>query len=90
MNRAAAEFQQRTGHPLNHPHICTLYDIGQEGDTDFLVMEYLEGETLAERLTKGPLPTDDVLRYATEIADALDKAHRQGIVHRDLKPRKSC
>ena len=80
------EREAKTISSLNHPHICTLYDIGQEGDTDFLVMEYLEGETLAQRLTTGPLPTAEVLRYATEIADALDKAHRQGIVHPDLKP----
>ncbi len=84
--RQRFEQEARAISSLNHPHICTLYDIGQEGDTDFLVMEYLEGETLAERLTKGPLSTAEVLRYATEIADALDKAHRQGIVHRDLKP----
>ena len=80
------EREARTVAALNHPHICTLHDIGNQDGIDFLVMEYLEGETLAKRLTKGPLPTDDVLRYATEIADALDKAHRQGIVHRDLKP----
>ena len=80
------EREARTVAALNHPHICTLHDIGNQDWIDFLVMEYLEGETLAKRLTKGPLPTDDVLRYATEIADALDKAHRQGIVHRDLKP----
>ncbi|MBZ5499969.1 MAG: protein kinase [Acidobacteriia bacterium] len=71
---------------LNHPHICTLFDVGREGDTDFLVMEYCEGETLAQRLAKGPLPLEQVLRYGTEIAGALDKAHRAGIVHRDLKP----
>ncbi len=72
---------------LNHPHICTVYDVGQQDGTDYLVMEYLEGETLADRLIKGPLvQTDQVLRYAIEIADALDKAHRQGVVHRDLKP----
>ncbi len=71
---------------LSHPHICTLHDIGHQDGIDYLVMEYLEGETLAARLTKGPLPLDQVLRYATEIADALDKAHRAGIVHRDLKP----
>jgi Tol biopolymer transport system component/predicted Ser/Thr protein kinase len=71
---------------LNHPHICTLYDIGHEGEIDFLVMEYLEGETLAQRLLKGSLPLEQVLRYAIEIADALDKAHRKGITHRDLKP----
>jgi eukaryotic-like serine/threonine-protein kinase len=71
---------------LNHPHICTLHDVGREGDTDFLVMEFLEGETLADRLAKGPLPPDQLLRYAVEIADALDKAHRNGVTHRDLKP----
>jgi serine/threonine protein kinase len=71
---------------LNHPHICVLHDVGHQGDTDFLVMEYLEGETLAARLEKGPLPLEQVLRYAAEIADALDRAHRQGVVHRDLKP----
>ena len=71
---------------LNHPHICTVHDVGQQDGTDYLVMEYLEGETLAARLTKGPMQTDQVLRYAIEISDALDKAHRQGVVHRDLKP----
>jgi len=71
---------------LNHPHICTLYDVGEHEGASFLVMEHLEGDTLAARLTQGPLPTAQVLRYAAEIADALDKAHRQGITHRDLKP----
>ena len=71
---------------LSHPHICTLYDIGSHDGTDYLVMEFLEGESLAERLAKGPLPIDQVIRYGTEIADALEKAHRAGIVHRDLKP----
>jgi eukaryotic-like serine/threonine-protein kinase len=71
---------------LNHPHICTLHDVGHQNGTDFLVMEYLEGETLAQRLPNGPLPLDQVLRYAIEIAGALDKAHRKGITHRDLKP----
>ncbi len=71
---------------LNHPHICTLFDTGHQDGIDFLVMEYIEGETLAQRLKKGPLPLDQVLRYAIEIADALDKAHRKGITHRDLKP----
>ena len=84
--RQRFEREAKTISSLNHPHICTLHDIGQQDGTDFLVMEYLEGETLAARLTKGPLPTDQVLRYATEIADALDKAHRKGITHRDLKP----
>ena len=84
--RQRFEREAKTISSLNHPHICTLYDIGQQDGVDYLVMEYLEGETLAARLTKGPLPTDQVLRYATEIADALDKAHRKGITHRDLKP----
>src|SRR2546425_4767499 len=71
---------------LTHPHICTLYDIGHQDGTDFLVMEYLEGETLADRLAKGPLSPEQVLRTAGEIAGALDKAHRQSLIHRDLKP----
>ena len=78
--------EARTVANLNHPHICTLHDVGQQDGTDFLVMEYLEGETLAERLKKGPLPIVQVLQYAIEISDALDKAHRKGITHRDLKP----
>src|SRR6202051_37075 len=71
---------------LNHPHICTLFDTGHQDEIDFLVMEYLEGETLAQRLLKGSLPLEQVLQYAIEIADALDKAHRKGVTHRDLKP----
>jgi eukaryotic-like serine/threonine-protein kinase len=71
---------------LNHQHICALYDIGHQDGLDFLVMEHLEGETLAQRLTKGALPCDQVLKLSSEIAAALDKAHRSGIVHRDLKP----
>jgi Serine/threonine protein kinase len=71
---------------LSHPHICALYDVGREGETEYLVMEYLEGETLADRLAKGPLSLEQTLRFGVEIADALDKAHGQGIVHRDLKP----
>jgi len=74
---------------LNHPHICTLYDVGHQDGVDFLVLEYLEGETLADRMGRSedrPLPPDEALRYAIQIADALDKAHRSGIVHRDLKP----
>ncbi len=84
--RERFEREARTIASLNHPHICSLYDIGQQDGVHFLVMEYLEGETLAQRLQKGPLPLDQVLCYAIEIADALDKAHRQGITHRDLKP----
>ncbi len=71
---------------LSHPHICTLHDIGHQSGIDFLVMEYLEGETLASRLDRGRLPPDQALTYAIEIADALSAAHRHGIVHRDLKP----
>src|ERR1043166_8661193 len=71
---------------LTHPHICTLYDVGHQDGTDYLVMEYLEGETLADRLRKGPLPIEQVLRYGIEIADGLQRAHRSGVVHRDLKP----
>jgi eukaryotic-like serine/threonine-protein kinase len=84
--RERFEREAKTIASLNHPHICTLYDIGHQDGTDFLVMEYLEGETLAQHLLKGPLPLDQVLQYATEISDALDKAHRKGITHRDLKP----
>src|ERR1700682_5504977 len=84
--RERFEREARTIASLNHPHICTLHDIGQQDGVDFLVMEYLEGETLAQRLVKGPLSLDQVLQYAIEIADALDKAHRKGITHRDLKP----
>ena len=71
---------------LDHPHICALYDVGEQDGTAFLVMQYLEGETLAARLSKGPLPLAEALKIAIETASALDKAHRQGIVHRDLKP----
>ena len=84
--RERFEREARTIASLNHPHICTLFDIGHQDGIDFLVMEYLEGETLAQRLVKGPLPLEQVLQYAIEIADALDKAHRKGVTHRDLKP----
>ncbi len=84
--RARFEREARTVSSLNHPHICTLYDVGREGNTDFLVMELVEGETLAARLAKGSLPTADVLRLGAQIADALDRAHRAGVTHRDLKP----
>ena len=84
--RERFEREARTIASLNHPHICILFDIGQQDGIDYLVMEYLEGDTLAQRLLKGPLPLEQVLRYAIEIADALDKAHRKGVTHRDLKP----
>ncbi len=71
---------------LNHPNICTLFDIGSEDGIDYLVMEYIEGETLSDRLAEGPLPSEELLTVAIQIADALDKAHKQGLVHRDLKP----
>src|SRR5262249_20105121 len=84
--RARFEREAKAVSALNHPHICTLHDIGRQDSIDYLVLEYIEGETLAERLKRGPLPFEQVLRYGIEIADALDKAHRHGIVHRDLKP----
>ena len=84
--RERFEREARTIASLNHPHICVLFDIGQQDGVDYLVMEYLEGETLAQRLLKGPLPLELVLQYAIEISDALDKAHRKGVTHRDLKP----
>src|SRR6058998_2104732 len=84
--RARFEREARTISSLNHAHICTLFDVGREGDTDFLVMELVEGETLAQRITRGPLPTAEVLRLGGQIADALDRAHRAGVIHRDLKP----
>ena len=80
------EREARTISSLNHPNICTLHDIGSQDGVDYLVMECVEGETLAKRLEKGSLPLEQVLKYGAQIADALDKAHRAGIVHRDLKP----
>jgi Tol biopolymer transport system component len=80
------EREAKTISSLNHPHICVLHDIGQQDGIDYLVMECVEGETLAKRLEKGPLPLEQVLKYGAQIADALDKAHRNGVVHRDLKP----
>src|ERR1700693_2598286 len=84
--RERFEREARTIASLNHPHICTLHDVGHQDGTDFLVMEYVEGETLATRLMKGPLPLEQALQYAIEISDALDKAHRKGVTHRDIKP----
>ena len=84
--RQRFEREARSIASLQHPNICTLYDVGKQDGTEYLVMEYLEGETLASRLAKGRLSLDLVLRYGTEVADALEAAHRRGIVHRDLKP----
>ena len=84
--RERLEREARAVSALNHPHICTLHDIGCEDGVDFLVMEYLEGQTLAERLERGALPMEEALRYGIQITDALGEAHRRGIVHRDLKP----
>jgi Tol biopolymer transport system component/predicted Ser/Thr protein kinase len=80
------EREARAVSALNHPNICTLFDVGSQDGTEFLVMEYIEGETLAARLEKGSLPLDQALKIGIEVADALDKAHRAGIIHRDLKP----
>jgi serine/threonine-protein kinase len=84
--RARFEHEARAISKINHPHICALYDIGRHDEVDFLVMEYLEGETLTARLERGPLPQSELVRRALEIADALARAHRHGVVHRDLKP----
>ncbi len=80
------EREAKTISSLNHPHICVLYDVGHQDGMDYLVMECIEGETLAKRLENGPLPLDQVLKYGAQIADGLDKAHHNGVVHRDLKP----
>jgi eukaryotic-like serine/threonine-protein kinase len=80
------EREAKTVSSLNHPHICVLHDVGHQEGIDYLVMECVEGETLAKRLEKGPLPVEQVLKLGAQIADALEKAHRAGIVHRDLKP----
>jgi eukaryotic-like serine/threonine-protein kinase len=84
--RARLEREARAIAALKHAHICTLYDIGHSGETDYLVMELVDGETLAARLARGPLPLAEVLRIGSQIAEALQRAHRAGIVHRDLKP----
>ena len=84
--RQRFEREARAVAALNHPHICDLHDVGEHHSLNFLVMEYLDGQTLADRLVRGPLPLPEVLRHAVEIADALDHAHRRGLIHRDLKP----
>jgi serine/threonine protein kinase len=84
--RARFEREAKAISALQHSNICVLHDVGKEADVDFLVMEYLEGETLAARLARKPLPLDEALRIAIEVADALDMAHRHGVIHRDLKP----
>jgi serine/threonine protein kinase/dipeptidyl aminopeptidase/acylaminoacyl peptidase len=86
VRRQRFEREARAISALQHPNICTLYDVGHQEGTDYLVMEYLEGQTLAARLAGGALPLEQTLRYGIEVADALDTAHRRGIVHRDLKP----
>ncbi len=84
--RQRLEREAKTISQLTHPHVCTLYDIGSEDGVDYLVMEYLEGETLEDRLRRGALPLDEVATIGSQIAEAIDAAHRQGVVHRDLKP----
>src|SRR6202161_4557737 len=84
--RQRFEREARAISSLNHPRICTLHDVGHQDGIDFLVMEYLEGESLADRLRKGPLSTELVLKYGIEICEGLEVAHRAGITHRDLKP----
>jgi serine/threonine protein kinase len=85
-SRERLEREARSISKLSHSHICALYDIGHQDGTDFLVMEYVEGETLEQRLSKGPLSIEQVLMTSIEICDALDRAHQQGVIHRDLKP----
>src|SRR5947199_6495482 len=84
--RQRFEREARAISSLSHPHICALHDIGEVDGTEYMVMEFLEGECLADRVARGPLPPEQVLRYGMEIADALDAAHRRGVIHRDLKP----
>ena len=84
--RQRFEREAKTISGLNHPNICTLHDVGSQDGLDYIVMECVEGDTLAKRLEKGPVLLEQVLKYGAQIAEALDKAHRAGIVHRDLKP----
>src|SRR5439155_24682649 len=85
-HRQRFEREARAISSLNHPNICTIHDVGSQGGIEYLVMEYLEGETLASRLMRGALPLDRALKHGIEVSDALDVAHRRGIIHRDLKP----
>jgi serine/threonine protein kinase len=85
-SRERFEREARAVASLNHPRICVLHDIGKQDDTSYMVMEFLEGETLASRCARGALPLDQALQYAIQIADALDRAHRAGVMHRDVKP----
>src|SRR6187551_2104738 len=85
-SRARFEREAKVLASFDHPHICALHDVGREGAIDFIVMPYVTGETLAARLAKGPLPLPQVIETASQIADALDRAHGHGIIHRDLKP----
>jgi serine/threonine protein kinase len=80
------EREAKTISQLNHPNICTVYDVGHDSGVDYLVMELIDGESLADRIARGPMPLADVIRFGTEVAEALEKAHRHGVVHRDLKP----
>ena len=84
--RERFEREARSLSAISHPHICAIYDVGRQGDIEFIVMEFVEGEPLSRRLERGPLPPAEALRVAAQIADALEQAHRAGIVHRDLKP----
>ena len=84
--RTRFEREARAASSLNHPNICAVFDIGEQDGIHYIVMEYLEGETLEQRIERGPLSIEQAVQFATQVADALDKAHRQGLVHRDLKP----
>src|SRR5262245_51123180 len=84
--RERFEREARAVASLNHPNVCVLHDVGRHEDIDFLVLEFIEGTTLSNRLEKGPLPVEEAIRHSIQIADALNVAHRKGIIHRDLKP----